>query len=89
MTINETHLAVLVCPETHQKVSLADADLVERCNCAIRNRKLRNRAGRDIQETIDGLLIREDQKMGYPVVDDIPHMLIDEAIIVFEIPSAA
>ncbi len=39
-----------------------------------------NRGGESVQEPIDGGLVREDGRILYPIRDDIPVMLIDEAI---------
>ena len=73
-------LQILRCPETQSKLALADAELIAALNAAISAEWLRNRAGRTIEEPLSGGLIREDGQLLYPVVDDIPVMLIDEAI---------
>ena len=73
-------LEILVCPETHQAVRSAGAEVLERLNGAIRSGGVTNRHGDAVSEPIDEGLIREDDKVLYPVRDDIPIMLIDEAI---------
>jgi uncharacterized protein YbaR (Trm112 family) len=73
-------LQILCCPETHEKLSPADAALVEQINAAVAAGRLRNRAGKPVTEKINGGLVRQDQKYLYPVRGDIPVMLIDEAI---------
>lgn len=73
-------LEILVCPETRQRVRLADAELVARVNAAIGAGGLRNRGGEGVEEPLAGGLVREDGKLLYPIRDDIPIMLIDEAI---------
>ena len=78
--IDRELLEILVCPETKQPVKVADPDLVGRLNEAIREGRLRNRGGDAVKETLDGGLIREDGEVLYPVRDDIPIMLLDEAI---------
>lgn len=70
----------LCCPETKQRVKLADADLVSTINNRIASGQARNRAGQPITEKIDAGLLREDAKFLYPIRHDIPIMLIDEAI---------
>jgi uncharacterized protein YbaR (Trm112 family) len=42
---------------------------------------VRNRAGRAVTETLDGGLLRADGKFLYPIRQDIPVMLVDEAIL--------
>ncbi|MCC6488347.1 MAG: hypothetical protein IT364_12690 [Candidatus Hydrogenedentes bacterium] len=73
-------LEILVCPENKTPVTEADAALVARVNAAIEAGTLKNRAGEKVEERVDGGLIREDRAYLYPIRDDIPIMLIDEAI---------
>jgi uncharacterized protein YbaR (Trm112 family) len=78
--IDRELLDILVCPETKQPVRLADAQLVSRLNASITAGKVNNRAGDSVVEVVAGGLVREDGKLLYPIRDDIPIMLIDEAI---------
>lgn len=73
-------LKVLCCPETHQAISIADSALVEKLNEQISGGKLKNRGGQPLKEKIDAGLVRADGKFVYPIRQDIPVMLIDEAI---------
>lgn len=73
-------LKVLCCPETHQSVAPAAADEIEKLNQQIASGSLKNRAGQPIREKIDGGLLRADGKFLYPIRQEIPVMLIDEAI---------
>ena len=73
-------LEILVCPENKTPVTEADAALIARINSAIEAGTLKNRAGEKVEERVDGGLIREDRAYLYPIRDDIPIMLIDEAI---------
>jgi uncharacterized protein YbaR (Trm112 family) len=73
-------LEILVCPENKTPVTLADEALVSKINAAIGTRTLKNRGGEVVEESIDGGLVREDKAYLYPIREDIPIMLIDEAI---------
>ena len=73
-------LEILACPETKQPVRLAEAELVERLNGAIAERRLKNREGQVVTEPIQAGLVREDGNIVYPVRDDIPVMLVGEGI---------
>jgi len=73
-------LKILCCPETHQSVAAASADKIEKLNQQITSGSLKNHAGQPIKEKIDGGLVRADGKILYPIRQDIPVMLIDEAI---------
>lgn len=78
--IDEKLLEILVCPETREPVEMADAPLIENINKAIAGGKLKSRNGEPVSEAIDGGLVRKDGKFLYPIRDDIPIMLIEEAI---------
>lgn len=80
MPINQELIDILVCPETKQSLTLAGADEVASINQRIVRRKLATRQGAPVTEPIDGALIRADRQYFYPIRDDIPVMLIDEAI---------
>lgn len=73
-------LKILVCPEDKTPVTVVDDETIQKANAAIEQKKLKNRAGTLIEEKIDGGLMREDKAYLYPIRDDIPIMLIDEAI---------
>ena len=73
-------LQILVCPETRQPVRLADGDILVRLNSAIEAGSVVNQGGQEVREPIEEGLVREDGKLLYPVREEIPIMLIDEAI---------
>jgi uncharacterized protein len=73
-------LEILVCPDTKQPVKPAGEELVKKLNRKIDEGSLKNKAGEAVQEKMDAGLVREDGKMLYRVVEDIPIMLIDEGI---------
>jgi uncharacterized protein YbaR (Trm112 family) len=73
-------LKIMCCPETHQPIAFAEPALVEKLNQKIAAGQLKNRGGQAVAEKIDGGLVREDGQVLYPIRQDIPVMLIDEAI---------
>lgn len=80
-------LKILACPETQQDLALADKKLVQQINAAIGEGKLRNRAQEKVSKKIDGGLVRKDGKYLYPIREEIPILLIDEAIALEKIPA--
>ncbi len=73
-------LAILCCPETHQSLRAADGALIESLNQEISTGQLRNRTGSNVTVPINGGLIREDGKFLYPLRNNLPILLIDEAL---------
>jgi uncharacterized protein YbaR (Trm112 family) len=78
--IHKELLAILCCPETKQDVVLADAGVIEKINGDIIAGTAVSRHGAKVVDAIDGGLIREDGKYLYPIREDIPIMLVDQAI---------
>lgn len=73
-------LEILCCPESHQRVREAPAELVAEVNRAIRAGMVKNREGAAVAEEIEGGLVREDGAGLYPVRNGIPIMLIGERL---------
>ena len=79
--VNPELMEILVCPETKQSLVVADEETLKRVNQAVEEGYLRNQGGDRVKDRIEEGLIREDGKVLYPVQDDIPVMLLDEAIL--------
>lgn len=80
VNIDKDLLAILCCPDTKQDVGLAGEALIGQLNELIRKGTLKNKAGQPVTEKLDGGLLRADQKILYPIREDIPVMLIEEGI---------
>ena len=78
--IDKALLKILVCPENHQRLELADDALLARVNQSIRTGTLTNRGGQRLESPLTAGLVREDGRWLYPILDDIPVMLVNEAI---------
>ena len=73
-------LEILACPETKEPVRLADPSVIDAINVRIARGEVKNRGGKRVEKKIDAGLVRADGAYLYPVEDDIPIMLVDEAI---------
>jgi len=78
--IDKELLDILACPETKEPVHLADQALVDELNARIERGEVSNRGGKQVEKKMDGGLVREDEKYLYRIEDEIPIMLIDEAV---------
>jgi uncharacterized protein len=78
--ISKDLLDILCCPENKEPLVVADQTLVDTINARIADKKVKNRAGQSVSEKIDSGLIRKDRKYLYPIREEIPIMLIDEAL---------
>ena len=71
---------ILVCPDTKLNVDLVPAETVEKINLAIKENTVLNVDGQSVNDPLQDGLLREDDKIIYPVRDSIPVMLIGEGI---------
>lgn len=78
--IDQELLEILVCPDTKQPLRPADAELLRSLNDAIEAGSVTDRGGNAVESKIEEGLVREDGLFLYPIRDEIPIMLIDEAI---------
>lgn len=78
--VDASLVAILACPETHQPVHVADEGTVSKVNAAIAAGTVKNRDGEAVADAIETGLVREDGAYLYPVREEIPVMLIGEAI---------
>jgi uncharacterized protein YbaR (Trm112 family) len=80
MMLSSELLTILRCPDDRSTLAAANDTVVDRVNEAIRDARLVNRAGNRIEQLIDGGLLRADGAFLYPIVDQIPVLLRDDAI---------
>ena len=78
-------LALLVCPETHQDVTLATPGEITRLNEAIRLGQVRTVAGKEAPQPVEGALVRIDRAIAYPIRDGIPVMLVAEGLVISQL----
>ena len=73
-------LSILRCPETRQTLAFAEPAVVERLNAQVAAGTLRNAAGQPVTAKLNYGLVRADGKALYPVRNNVPVLLVDEAI---------
>jgi uncharacterized protein YbaR (Trm112 family) len=67
---------------------LADEELLRRLNEAVQLGKVTNRIQRKVCQPVDQALINEDRSLLFPVRDDIPTLIADEAIPLEQLPDS-
>jgi uncharacterized protein YbaR (Trm112 family) len=73
-------LEILACPEDKTPLRTATPEELEALNARIARGEVDTRGGSRVSEAVSEGLIREDGRYLYPVRDDIPIMLVEEAI---------
>lgn len=80
MNINPDLLAILCCPETKQKVTVAEDTVILTLNSLVTRGELKNKGDRAVTEPFESGLVREDGTLLYPIRENIPVLLIEEGI---------
>ncbi len=78
--VSDELLKMMRCLETGSPLRRADTGLCQQINEAIDAGKIRNRLGRSVDRRVDGGLVNEERTLIYPVYDEVPQLLRDEAI---------
>jgi len=73
---------VLLCPKDRTPLTTVGKELLEKLNVAITNEDtvIKNLGGDAVEKPIAAGLVNQDGTLLYPIVDDIPVLLVDEAI---------
>ncbi len=78
--IDKELLDILVCPQDRTALRLADDQTLAKLNRAIDAGRVENQGGQPVRERLQGGLVRQDGAVLYPVVDEIPVLLVEAAI---------
>ena len=78
--IDKDLLDILACPETHQPLTEAGAEVLANVNAKVEAGDCTNVGGEKVEGALEGGLVREDGQVIYPIRDSIPVLLIDEGI---------
>jgi len=80
MTITPDILPILRCPAGGGALTLADAELIERVNEQIAAGTARDQLDSRIEAPIDGGLVPAQADRLYPIREDIPTLIAEDAI---------
>ena len=82
MSFDHQLLDIICCPATHMPLRLMPAATLERLNAAIAAGKVRQRDDQPVGEPLEQALMTEDERLAFPIRDDIPLLLEDCAILI-------
>jgi uncharacterized protein YbaR (Trm112 family) len=75
-------LDIVCCPVTHMPLRLMPEALRERLNARIESRELKHCDDSLVTESLDQALMTEDERLAYPIRDDIPLLLEEFGILI-------
>jgi uncharacterized protein YbaR (Trm112 family) len=84
--MEDTLLDILCAPQSHAALRLASPAEVRHINSRIRSRLIRNHAGLTLEDELEGFLVCEVGRIGFPIRDDFPVLISGEA---FDCPQTA
>lgn len=79
--LSDAHLALLACPHDHSALRWAPAALIAHLNAEIDRKCLRDASGQLVQHTLDAGLLRADGQRLYGVVQGLPVLRVEAAIV--------
>jgi len=75
-------LDIICCPATHAPLKLMPDSLLERLNSRIESGEIKQRDDSQVTEPLVQALITEDERLAYPIRDDIPLLLEEFGIVI-------
>lgn len=85
MGLNPVHwseLDVLTCPATRQALAPLDEERLGQLNAAIDDGRVWTFGGEVFRETLESALLRKDGAIAYPVIDNIPVLMVGEGLVI-------
>jgi uncharacterized protein YbaR (Trm112 family) len=88
MSFDQRLLDIICCPATHLPLKLAPAPLLARLNARIESGQLHYRDDSAVTEPLEQALVTTDDRLAYPIRDDIPVLLEEQGIVVSQADDA-
>ena len=80
MSFDHKLLDIICCPATHLPLKIMPAAMLERLNGRIDAGDLKFRDASPVTERLEQALVTDDERLAYPIRDDIPLLLEEFAI---------
>lgn len=88
MSFDKKLLDIICCPTTHVPLKLMTDTELSRLNARIEAGRLKSVDNQLVAEPLTQALMTDDGRLAYPIRDDIPMLLEDQAIVMAEIGEA-
>ena len=82
MSFDRKLLDIVCCPATHMPLHLMSEAQLARLNARIASGEVRYRDESPVSDPIEQALITDDERLAYPIHDDIPLLLEDRGILI-------
>jgi len=88
MSLDRRLLDIVCCPATHMPLRLMSDATLARLNTEIEAGRLRHRDDTPVAGPLAQALVTDDERLAYPVVDDIPVLLEDRGILIAQLDES-
>lgn len=88
MTFDRKLLDIICCPVTHVPLKIMPEATLHRLNTRIEAGRVRQRDDSPVTEPLEQALITTDERLAYPVRDDIPVLLEEQGILVAQLDES-
>lgn len=88
MSFDKQLLDIICCPATHMPLRLVPEATLAALNARIEAGRLRYRDDTPVTEPLDEALMTDDERLAYPVRDDIPFLLEEQGILIAQLDES-
>jgi uncharacterized protein YbaR (Trm112 family) len=82
MSFDHRLLDIICCPATHLPLKLMPEAKLAQLNARIAAGRLKHRDDSLVTESLEQALMTDDERLAYPIRDDIPLLLEDQGIVI-------
>jgi uncharacterized protein YbaR (Trm112 family) len=88
MSFDRNLLDIVCCPATHMPLRLVPDAMLARLNAGIAAGNIRYRDDSPVTAPLEAALMTDDERLAYPIRDDIPLLLEDKGIVIAQADGA-
>ena len=88
MSFDQRLLDIICCPATHMPLRLMPEATLAALNTRIESGRLRYRDDSPVTQPLEQALMTDDERLAYPVRDDIPFLLEEQGILIAQLDES-